>query len=380
MERCTLCGGRLANGKCTECGLDNTKNDKMYRLNVHNEKGMTLHLGDCEDHLNRESDWRMRMRRRQKKLSGAAGKGAGESPVRTGTAPEAARQSRRRLKERSQTGTVRERRPLAVILIWTTVILIAAAVILQIISSVADLGKNSLGDLFVSIRSETVRDEPEVPAAPAWASWDEDSENYFELELAPGFYTAGYEIPAGSCQFACLENSSDIYWQNPEEEYENYVLLYSREQQESYEDLFEEKCPYFQYSKVIDLEDGAVVRVDSGGSGTVLTGMSGETGALRAHGAQAARDTVVLEDGMTAGEDFAEGVYDLMLDAPESADDYMSVYAEVSGENRTDTLFLNVNTLCGQYLRVPFRKGDTVALEKYSEEAEACVVRLVPSY
>ena len=29
IERCSLCGGRLgSNGICTECGMDNTKNDK----------------------------------------------------------------------------------------------------------------------------------------------------------------------------------------------------------------------------------------------------------------------------------------------------------------------------------------------------------------
>lgn len=33
-KRCTLCGGKLNNnGICTECGLDNTKSDKNYKLN-----------------------------------------------------------------------------------------------------------------------------------------------------------------------------------------------------------------------------------------------------------------------------------------------------------------------------------------------------------
>ena len=31
-KRCSLCGGRLdSNKRCIECGLDNTKNDSMYR-------------------------------------------------------------------------------------------------------------------------------------------------------------------------------------------------------------------------------------------------------------------------------------------------------------------------------------------------------------
>ena len=57
MNRCTLCGGKLTlNGKCTECGLDNSKNDKQYRLNQHSEKGMRLHHGDCEENLNKKRE------------------------------------------------------------------------------------------------------------------------------------------------------------------------------------------------------------------------------------------------------------------------------------------------------------------------------------
>lgn len=61
MERCTLCGGRLANGRCTECGLDNSKNDRKYHLNTHNEKATLFHRkGDCEDLLNRENKGKKR--------------------------------------------------------------------------------------------------------------------------------------------------------------------------------------------------------------------------------------------------------------------------------------------------------------------------------
>ena len=33
-KECYLCGGKLINGRCSSCGLDNTKLDKKnYRLN-----------------------------------------------------------------------------------------------------------------------------------------------------------------------------------------------------------------------------------------------------------------------------------------------------------------------------------------------------------
>ena len=31
-RRCSLCGGKLVNNKCVECGLDNSKSDVSYRV------------------------------------------------------------------------------------------------------------------------------------------------------------------------------------------------------------------------------------------------------------------------------------------------------------------------------------------------------------
>lgn len=32
-RRCSLCGGKLVNNKCVECGLDNSKSDVCYQKN-----------------------------------------------------------------------------------------------------------------------------------------------------------------------------------------------------------------------------------------------------------------------------------------------------------------------------------------------------------
>ena len=49
MERCSLCGGQVVNGRCTECGWNNRKNDSRYHLNEHNRKSVQLHGGSCEE-------------------------------------------------------------------------------------------------------------------------------------------------------------------------------------------------------------------------------------------------------------------------------------------------------------------------------------------
>lgn len=43
-KSCTLCGGKLKDGICTECGMDNRKSDEMYQkaLNQSDCKNMRL--------------------------------------------------------------------------------------------------------------------------------------------------------------------------------------------------------------------------------------------------------------------------------------------------------------------------------------------------
>ncbi len=61
-KRCSLCGGKLnSRGICTECGLDNSKSDKNYRINRSDCDGMPLtHVhGEKEKHRpDRKADHR----------------------------------------------------------------------------------------------------------------------------------------------------------------------------------------------------------------------------------------------------------------------------------------------------------------------------------
>ena len=61
-KSCYLCGGKLVNGRCVECGLDNERNaQKKYRLNessrdrkarIRYEESRTGNAGD--DNIRRE--------------------------------------------------------------------------------------------------------------------------------------------------------------------------------------------------------------------------------------------------------------------------------------------------------------------------------------
>ena len=56
----------MSKGRCTECGLDNTKNDKKYHLNLHNEKEEQLHQGTCEENLNKKRQNRTEKEKKEK--------------------------------------------------------------------------------------------------------------------------------------------------------------------------------------------------------------------------------------------------------------------------------------------------------------------------
>ena len=131
MERCTLCGGRLANGRCMECGLDNTKNDKKYHLNIHNEKGTTLHRGNCEDHLNVDNV-------RKEKRPDAAKKAV--SDARTNQQQKMQQQKHQKeVQKRRQAGTVKQKNPVPVVIAIVFLVLIIISSVQSIIWEIMGL-------------------------------------------------------------------------------------------------------------------------------------------------------------------------------------------------------------------------------------------------
>lgn len=138
MERCRLCYGRIVNGRCVDCGLDNSKSDKNYRLNTHNPKSVRMHGGDCDAHVNKETPR---------------------------TVPNGSARARQ-LKKRQATGTVQRKKGKK----WVVVLLVAAVYVIpsvieiagdhmdEIRETVNSFGDGSLGGLI----SEIFREEQEA--------------------------------------------------------------------------------------------------------------------------------------------------------------------------------------------------------------------------
>ena len=73
-ERCSLCGGKLDSGNvCTECGLDNNKSEKHYRVNRSSCDGQPL------THVH-QPEYDSRRKDRSRPAAGPDPAGAGKRP------------------------------------------------------------------------------------------------------------------------------------------------------------------------------------------------------------------------------------------------------------------------------------------------------------
>ncbi len=411
MERCTLCGGRLVNGRCTSCGLDNTKNDKKYHLNTHNEKSAALfHRGDCEDHLNRDNgygdNWPWKRKQQpataglesyqRKKAATVSSSGssvgtpaAAVPPARTSDMSAAARvpqgrtastgsgattaARRKELKKRSQTGTVRRKSRAGRVIKLLFLFFILLFVVFPIVAQKVIEYRRSNGGGSIFGGNSTSDNGPEE------ISWDENDEQYYGIRLEPGVYEVGYEIPAGKYQLHCAQESASVYWREADAKaYDTTELtLYSPERQASYRDFWDEDCPYYQYSDIVALEEGTEVVVETGLDigGVELEGLTDPGAVRKEREPQQGLEEVQLEDNMVAGRDFPAGTYDLILDDADDEYTYSAVSLSVHAEDRNYTA--EVSSEQPVYWRIPLKGGDELKILYKSDEATA---HLIPSF
>lgn len=368
MERCRLCGGPVINGRCTECGFNNRKNDSQYRLNAHNEKTVRMHGGDCEEHLNKP----------EKKTV----KRTGSTVTRPAAPKPAAR--RRELKKRRQTGTVQKKKGKArLVLLLLIIYLIVSAVgwLDEQGISVADVLIRLMDDATERI-SGTDTTRTDDPDAEAWAvevqtepvyekqDWDTADANYYEMYLAPGNYTAGYDVPVGRYQMECRDGSAWVEWSTEENAWD-YLSLYSEERQEELQE-YDEDSVYNAYSGVFSFTEDQIIYVEGTEGGVWLTGMKQEDAELTDREPQGLQ-TIRYVDGMEPGSEIPEGVYDLTLCDPKNGG---VIYLQLHGEDGMQ-LYLVLSEDSPVIHRISIQKGDTIELEDYDTGAE---LDFVPSY
>ena len=220
-KRCSLCGGKLnSRGICTECGLDNSKSDKNYRINRSDCDGMPLthvHEEKEKHRPDRKADHREinhKETNHKKRDYGKQGYRMNESDM-TG---------KKRRKHVQTPDITNRRRPLKIVILAIIVIAVLGNLYEEhkydIEYAVGDAVQGvfqDTGDQKTNDTDETEYDHyqyvtREIPK-------EGESADY---ELASGNYVAGVEIPEGIYTVTPKDDYDTVQIDDPE----NSIYLY----------------------------------------------------------------------------------------------------------------------------------------------------------
>lgn len=220
-KRCSLCGGKLnSSGICTECGLDNSKSDKNYRINRSDCDGMPLthvHEEKEKHRPDRKADHREinhKETNHKKRDYGKQGYRMNESDM-TG---------KKRRKHVQTPDITNRRRPLKIVILAIIVITILGNLYEEHKYDIEYAVGDAVQGVFQDTGDQKTNDTDET---------DYDHYQYVtreipkegesaDYELASGNYVAGVEIPEGIYTVTPQDDYDTVQIDDPE----NSIYLY----------------------------------------------------------------------------------------------------------------------------------------------------------
>ena len=220
-KRCSLCGGKLnSRGICTECGLDNSKSDKNYRINRSDCDGMPLthvHEEKEKHRPDRKADHREinhKETNHKKRDYGKQGYRMNESDM-TG---------KKRRKHVQTPDITNRRRPLKIVILAIIVIAVLGNLYEEKKYDIKYAVGDAVQGLFQDTGDQKTNDTDET---------DYDHYQYVtreipkegesaDYELASGNYVAGVEIPEGIYTVTPQDDYDTVQIDDPE----NSIYLY----------------------------------------------------------------------------------------------------------------------------------------------------------
>lgn len=220
-KRCSLCGGKLnSRGICTECGLDNSKSDKNYRINRSDCDGMPLthvHEEKEKHRPDRKADHREinhKETNHKKRDYGKQGYRMNESDM-TG---------KKRRKHVQTPDITNRRRPLKIVILAIIVIAVLGNLYEEHKYDIEYAVGDAVQGVFQDTGNQKTNDTDET---------DYDHYQYVtreipkegesaDYELASGNYVAGVEIPEGIYTVTPQDDYDTVQIDDPE----NSIYLY----------------------------------------------------------------------------------------------------------------------------------------------------------
>lgn len=220
-KRCSLCGGKLnSRGICTECGLDNSKSDKNYRINRSDCDGMPLthvHEEKEKHRPDRKADHREinhKETNHKKRDYGKQGYRMNESDM----------IGKKRRKHVQTPDITNRRRPLKIVILAIIVITVLGNLYEEHKYDIEYAVGDAVQGVFQDTEDQKTNDTDET---------DYDHYQYVtreipkegesaDYELASGNYVAGVEIPEGIYTVTPQDDYDTVQIDDPE----NSIYLY----------------------------------------------------------------------------------------------------------------------------------------------------------
>ena len=358
-KRCSLCGGKLnSSGICTECGLDNSKSDKNYRINRSDCDGMPLthvHEEKEKHRPDRKADHREvnhKETNHKKRDYGKQGYRMNESDM-TG---------KKRRKHVQTPDITNRRRPLKIVIL--------AIIVIAVLGNLYEEHKYdieyAIGDAVQGVFQDTVdqktndTDETDYDHYQYVTREIPKEGERADYELSSGNYVAGVEIPEGIYTVTPKDDYDTVQIDDPE----NSIYLY--EYTEGKKDKIED----------IRLYKGAHLTLNCRTTVKLHTDNAQDVEAMETAGQSNPLTESVDIKGqktLTAGRDLEPGIYDLSRVSGDGNVDVI-IYSDEQEEINSWSQGLSEDGIDGEtfhYLVIP----ENATLE-VSEDLK---IRLTPS-
>ncbi len=336
-KRCSLCGGKLnSNGICTECGLDNNKSDKNYRINQ----------SECDhEPLTHVHHGKNEKPEKQLKPNTPRQSWQGSTTTYSGNTGSTGSTGRKKSGKNKKPGRIISK-IIAVIVIFNVFFGIFQPLVSDILDDAISGYQENTEDYTRSDPYEYVTKE--LP---------EDGESV-SFELTSGDYVVGVHIPEGNYQADVSYDYDTV--QVDDGDSGLYLYEYAGRTDGDYLDD-------------LRLYNGAIVHISSQTTITLYSDNAQTENILYENNPLAGQEPLVVKKDLTVGPDLPAGVYDLILVSGEGSVD-VDIYTEYGESMETKNLYLGENCTDGkEYKNLVLPKNAQITLDDNME------LRLTPS-
>ena len=363
-KRCSLCGGKLnSSGICTECGLDNSKSDKNYRINRSDCDGMPLthvHEEKEKHRPDRKADYReINHKETNHKETNPKKRDYGKQGYRMNESDMTGKKRRKHVQTPDITN---RRRPLKIVILAIIVIAVLGNLYEEHKYDIEYAIGDAVQGVFQDTGDQKTNDTDET---------DYDHYQYVTREIPKEGESADYELSSGN-YVAGVEIPEGIYTVTPKDDYdtvqiddpENSIYLY--EYTEGKKDKIED----------IRLYKGAHLTLNCRTTVKLHTDNAQDVEAMETAGQSNPLTESVDIKGqktLTAGRDLEPGIYDLSRVSGAGNVDVI-IYSDEQEEINSWSQCLSEDGIDGEtfhYLVIP--KNATM------EVSEDLKIRLTPS-